>query len=132
MLIFVLILVAIFVWLFCFNQEPAWQKNVSKTFASSQLIGGERFIRSYGDLLQRLSENADFRSFVYLLRMELNGKEISDTKAANRRIADYFYTNKANERFPEVQEIVNGVVAYGKQASAHISIYYAMYLYEMN
>ena len=30
----------------------------------------------------------------------------------------------------EVQEIVKEVVAYGKQASAHISIYYAMYLYE--
>ena len=47
-----------------------------------------------------------------------------------KRIADYFYLKKANERFQEVQEIVKGVVAYGKQASAHISIYYAMYLYE--
>ena len=31
---------------------------------------------------------------------------------------------------PEVEGIVRGVVTYGKQASAHISIYYAMFLYD--
>ena len=43
---------------------------------------------------------------------------------------DMFYTNKANEKYPEVKVIVEKVLAYGKQASAHISIYYAMFLFE--
>jgi hypothetical protein len=49
---------------------------------------------------------------------------------ANRQIADYFFKNQANERFSMVKVIVEAVLKYGKQASAHISIYYAMYLYE--
>ena len=106
------------------------QIEITKEFAASQLIGKSRFLQSYGDLLKSLAENKEFIKFVMALQKELAGREVTDTRAANRRIADYFYTNKANERFSEVQEIVKGVVAYGKQASAHISIYYAMFLHQ--
>lgn len=106
------------------------QIEITKEFAASQLIGKSRFLQSYGDLLISLAENKEFIKFVMALQKELAGREVTDTRAANRRIADYFYINKANERFSEVQEIVKGVVAYGKQASAHISIYYAMFLYQ--
>ena len=130
MLIILLVIAAVVVFVLLFTNETKPQIKVTKEFAASQLIGGDRFLKAYGDRLKSLSANSEFRTFVALLRMELNGKEVTDTTTANKRIADYFYQNKANERFPEVQEIVNGVVNYGKQASAHISIYYAMYLYE--
>ena len=102
---------------------------VTKGFAASQLIGGNRFLQCYDTQLKRLAGNQEFKRFVQVLQKELSGREVTDTKKANRRIADYFYIHKANEKFPEVQEIVAGVLAYGKQASAHISIYYAMFLY---
>ena len=105
------------------------QAVVTKAFAASQLIGKERFLQSYGEMLKRLATNHEFLKFVEALQKELSGREVTDTRNANRRIADYFYLNKANEKFPEVQQIVKEVVTYGKQASAHISIYYAMYLY---
>ena len=130
MLIILLVIAAVVVFVLLFTNETKPQIKVTKEFAASQLIGGDRFLKAYSDRLKSLSANSEFRTFVALLRMELNGKEVTDTTTANKRIADYFYQNKANERFPEVQEIVNGVVNYGKQASAHISIYYAMYLYE--
>ena len=103
---------------------------VTKEFAKSQLIGKERFIAQYGDFLKRLAENHEFMMFIKELHKKLAGMEITDTKTANKRIADYFYTDKANEKYPEVKAIVEKVLAYGKQASAHISIYYAMFLFE--
>ena len=109
---------------------PKLQLSVSKTFAVSQLIGKERFTQNYGYLLYALASNKEFMQFITKLRLELAGRELSDTKNANRIIADYFYTNNANERFPEVKQIVKAVITYGKQASAHISIYYAMFIYE--
>ena len=104
MLIVLLVIAAVVAFVLLFTNETKPQIQVTKEFAASQLIGGDRFLKAYDDQLKSLS--------------------------ANKRIADYFYLKKANERFQEVQEIVKGVVAYGKQASAHISIYYAMYLYE--
>jgi hypothetical protein len=112
------------------NQATICTHIITKEFAASQLIGGNRFLQSYEKQLKSLAVNQEFRNFLLSLRKELSGREVTDTRNANRRIADYFYINKANEKFPEVEEIVRGVVTYGKQASAHISIYYAMYLYE--
>lgn len=103
---------------------------VTKEFAISQLIGKERFVSQYHSFLSTLALNHGFMQFVKELRMNLAGIEITDTKTANKRIADYFYINKANEKYPEVKAIVEKVLAYGKQASAHISIYYAMFLFE--
>lgn len=103
---------------------------VTKEFAMSQLIGKERFITQYGELLKRLSENHEFITFVEQLHLKLAGMEFADTRMANKCIADYFYANKANEKYPEVKMIVENVLAYGKQASAYISIYYAMFLYK--
>lgn len=101
----------------------------TKTSIISELIGKERFLRQYDDQLKKLAANQEFMRFVMDLRRELAGREATDKKSANKHIADYFYENKANERFLEVNSIVACVVSYGKQASAHISIYYAMYLY---
>ncbi len=103
---------------------------ITKSFAISQLIGKERFLDQYGSQLKTLAENGDFMSFVAVLRQQLAGQETTNTREANKRIADYFYINKANERFSEVKAIVEAVLAYGKQASAHISIYYAMFLFK--
>ena len=103
---------------------------VTKEFAKSQLIGKERFITQYGGLLKQLAENCEFMTFVEQLHRKLAGMELADTRMANKCIADYFYTNKANEKYPEVKMIVENVLAYGKQASAHISIYYAMFLFK--
>ena len=103
---------------------------MTKEFAMSQLIGKERFITQYGELLKRLAENRGFMTFVEQLHLKLAGMEFADTRMANKCIADYFYANKANEKYPEVKVIVEHVLAYGKQASAHISIYYAMFLYK--
>ena len=105
-------------------------KQVTKAFVLSQLNGQDRFIESYDMQMKALSQNAEFQDFITSLRNELNGLEITDTTAANRRIANYFYYKKANMRFPEVQYIANHVRKYGTQASAHISIYYAMFIYE--
>ena len=79
-----------------------------------------------------LAGNRDFMAFVEKLRQQLAGEETTNTREANKRIADYFYTNKANERFSEVKAIVEAVLTYGKQASAHISIYYAMFICQKN
>jgi hypothetical protein len=105
---------------------------ITKSFAISQLIGKERFLDQYGSQLKTLAENGDFMSFVAVLRQQLAGQETINTREANKKIADYFYINKANERFSEVKTIVEEVLAYGKQASAHISIYYAMFIYQKN
>ena len=50
-------------------------------------------------------------------------------KDLNLTVAKQLAT-KISQKFPEVKAIVEAVLSYGKQASAHISIYYAMYLYE--
>ena len=84
----------------------------------------------YGVLVSSLRKNAEFMRFVNRLRIELAGEEFKNPKTANKRIADYFYYNNANERFTEVDYITRKVRTYGKQASSHISIYYAMYLEE--
>ena len=112
----------------CFRTNPVIK--VTKEFAATQLIGQDRFIKAYDVQLKALAENVEFADFVAKLRRQLNGRETTDTKVANQQISDYFYKNKANDRFPEVKIIVQSVKAYGKQASAHISIYYAMFLYE--
>ena len=109
--------------------KPKATIQISKAFAVSQLIGKERFLNQYSPMLKRLSENPEFMQFVRELRLQLGGRETTNTPITNRQIADYFYANKANERFPEVKAIVENVITYGKQASAHISIYYAMFLY---
>lgn len=131
-ILLVLIIVggAVVFW-FRFMEEINRQKGVTKEFAKTQLIGQDRFIEAYHPILKELALSRNFTTFVMQLREELNGLELTDTKEANRRIASYFYFNNANDRFPEVKEIVKGVTAYGKQASAHISIYYAMYIYDM-
>ena len=103
---------------------------ITRGFAASQLIGKERFLTQYRLPLRALSDNREFMQFIGDLRKQLAGLEIRNTPVANRQIADYFYKNHANDRFPEVREIVEAVLHYGKQASAHISIYYAMYLYQ--
>ena len=112
------------------DEPPIFERVVTKEFAASQLIGGDRFLKNYGKQMESLASNYDFKRFVRVLERELSGHEMTDTKNANRRIADYFYKNQANEKFPQVQSIVKNVVTYGKQASAHISIYYAMFLYD--
>ncbi|MBE6985133.1 MAG: hypothetical protein E7434_05940 [Ruminococcaceae bacterium] len=103
---------------------------VTKGFAASQLIGKERFLKQNYLQINALSQNHEFMQFIGELRSQLSGQELYNTRAANRKIADYFYVNKANDRFPEVKTIVDAVLCYGKQASAHISIYYAMFLCE--
>ena len=109
---------------------PSVHARITKTFSISQLIGKERFLDQYSTQLMALAGNRDFMAFVEKLRQQLAGEETTNTREANKRIADYFYINKANERFSEVKAIVEAVLTYGKQASAHISIYYAMFLYE--
>ena len=104
------------------------QSRMTKTFAASQLIGGQRFLQEYAAELNALVSNPAFASFIKTLHAQLNSKEIHDPKQANHEIADYFFANKADERFTEVQSIVKAVQQYGKQASAHISIYYSMFL----
>lgn len=111
-------------------EEPISKPKITKIFAVSQLIGKERFLNQYDTLLKSLAMDKEFTSFITSLRQELAGQEVTNTRAANMRIADYFHANKANERFPNVKTIVTAVLAYGKQSSAHISIYYAMYFYE--
>lgn len=111
-------------------ETTSTQFRPTKAFVISELIGKERFLKEYDDQLKRLAANQAFMSFIMELRKELAGREATDKKNANKRIADYFYKNKANERFSEVNAIVAYVASYGKQASAHISIYYAMYLYK--
>lgn len=111
-------------------ETTSTQFRPTKAFVISELIGKERFLKEYDDQLKKLASNQEFVRFVMGLRKELAGREATDKKNANKRIADYFYVNKANERFSEVNSIVTRVVSYGKQASAHISIYYAMYLYK--
>lgn len=112
------------------SEPPKCQYKVSKAFATSQLIGKERFLQQYNIQLKSLAKNCEFMCFVQELRRQLSGLEVSNTPSANRQIADYFYQEKANEQFHEVKAIVEAVVRYGKQASAHISIYYAMFIYE--
>ena len=111
-------------------KAPAVQPRITKSFAIFQLIGKERFLNQYDSLLKALAKNKEFMSFIATLRQDLAGAQHGNTKSTNMQVADYFYKNKANERFPEVKAIVDAVLTYGKQASAHISIYYAMYLYE--
>ena len=112
------------------SEPPKVQQRITKSVAISQLIGKERFLNQYDSLLKALAKNKEFMSFIATLRQDLAGAQHGNTKSTNMQVADYFYKNKANERFPEVKAIVDAVLLYGKQASAHISIYYAMYLYE--
>lgn len=112
------------------SEPPKVQLRITKSFAISQLIGKERFLSQYDSLLRALAKDKEFMSFIATLRQDLAGAQHGNIKSTNMQVADYFYKNKANERFPEVKAIVDAVLLYGKQASAHISIYYAMYLYE--
>lgn len=133
MLIVLLIIsvVVSLVFLTIYKPKPNEKETkVSKEFAFSQLIGQERFLNAYNVQLGCLAANPEFRAFVSQLRFELNGKEIVDTKTANKQIANCFYYNNANDRFSDVQRIAVQVKRYGTQASAHISIYYAMFLYD--
>ena len=112
------------------SEPPKVQQRITKSFAISQLIGKERFLNQYDSLLRALAKDKEFMSFIATLRQDLAGAQHGNIKSTNVQVADYFYKNGANERFPEVKAIVDAVLLYGKQASAHISIYYAMYLYE--
>jgi len=103
-------------------------EKMNDAFARSQLIGQDTFIDLYLDDLQSLHENARFMAFVAQLRKKLNGAELSNTRAANTEIMNAFYYANINDQYEEVADIVNRVKQYGKQASAHISIYYAMYV----
>lgn len=100
------------------------------SFAKTELIGGERFIEAYGVELDALHSNTTFMEEITQLRNKYNGCEITETKRVNKDIADYFYYNKLNEKYAQVNSITQKVKNYGKQASAHISIYYAMFLYD--
>ena len=100
------------------------------SFARTQLIGGNRFIESYKKDLHNLHMNPRFMDEMFALRKKFNGREITDTKNVNKEIADYFYKNNLNEKYPQVNSITQNVRNYGKQASAHISIYYAMFLFD--
>ncbi len=93
----------------------------------SQLIGGKSFINHYDPQLKALSQNQDFISQIKILRKQTQA--LSDSRTKAKAISDFFYHKDLN-RFLEVMEIVDAVRKYGKQASAHISIFYAMYLYE--
>ena len=99
-------------------------------FSATQLIGGERFLFSYDEQLKALHDNEEFMRFILLLRTKMQGNEIKNTSVVNKTIADEFFYQRINDKFPKVKEIVDSVKVYGKQASAHISIYYAMYLYD--
>lgn len=101
---------------------------ISYEFVVSQLIGKSRFLAQYKAQLKSLAADQTFWKFIEILRTELDGKELTDTPAANKYIANYFHSNKASTKFPEVSTIVNGVLNYGKPSSAYISIYYAMFL----
>lgn len=110
------------------SQESKPTKPNMATFAETQLIGGERFMNAYGSALRSLHQNPDFMLFIMDLRKKINGAEFTETKSANRKIANEFFYKKANDKFQEVYSISQAVRKYGKQASAHISIYYAMYI----
>lgn len=101
---------------------------VNTRFAYAQLIGGERFMEQYKKELTALHTSKPFMAYISSLRQTLNGSERTDTRTANMAIADSFYRTNANEKFPPVAKIVAAVKTYGKQASAHISIYYAIYI----
>ena len=111
-------------------ETPDTQPRITKNFIVSQLIGKERFLNQYDHLLKSLARNEEFVRFVTTLRKELSGREIRNPKNENRHISEYFYANKADEQFSAVKTIVDAVRSYGRQSSAYISIYYAMYLYE--
>ena len=98
------------------------------TFSRTQLIGGLRFLEVYQADLNALHNNMKFMLFIKLLHKQLDGLEFKDTVTANRKIANEFYSRKMNDLYPEVFRIAQGVKQYGKQASAHISIYYAMFV----
>lgn len=100
-------------------------------FATGQLIGRGNFIKLYREPLEALSVNADFMTFIDDLRQKLRGMETKNTREANKEIQSAFYFARIKARFHEVEEIVQQVTNYGKQASAYISIYYAMYVLEL-
>lgn len=113
------------------NQPVGYVPNENLVdFARHQLIGGIRFIESYETELKELHNNVAFMKEISVLRIKYSGSETTDTRNVNKDIADYFYYNKFNEKFPQVNSITQKVRNYGKQASAHISIYYAMFLYD--
>ena len=97
-------------------------------FAVGQLIGQDTFMELYNDELQALYDDPRFMTFISQLRKKLNGMELTNTKAANTDIMNSFFYSNINDQYNEVADIVERVKQYGKQASAHISIYYAMYV----
>ena len=112
------------------NNMIGFGGKMNTAFATSQLIGQDKFIKLYENELENLHADSEFMSFIMQLRKKLAGMEISNTKAANTEIMNAFYYAEINEKFPEVADIVYQVKQYGKQASAHISIYYAMYIFD--
>lgn len=110
------------------NNSNACGDKMNSAFAVGQLIGQDTFMELYYDELQSLYDDPMFMSFIDQLRKKLNGLEVTNTKVANTEIMNAFYYANINEKYREVAEIVERVKKYGKQASAHISIYYAMYI----
>ena len=149
--VFLIVLVAFILWCILFaydlsnNPEKYKRKQKEKSspfgfpefgfkkmsdFSKTQLIGGTRFLENYRSDLISLYENDSFMSFIRKLRKTVDGGELTGTKLTNRKIANTFYHQKMNDLFPEVNRIAQAVRKYGSQASAHISIYYAMFIFE--
>ena len=103
-------------------------EKMNGAFAVGQLIGQDTFMELYNDELRGLYDDVRFMTFISRLRKKLNGMELTNTKAANTEIMNAFFYSNINEQYNEVADIVERVKQYGKQASAHISIYYAMYV----
>ena len=80
------------------SEPPKAQQRITKSFVISQLIGKERFLNQYDSLLRALASNEDFIEFITALRQDIEGTGTGNTKTINRRVADYFYINKANEQ----------------------------------
>ena len=112
------------------KQEVTEEKERQAEHARTQLIGGKRFLENYGHLLEQLRRNENFMQFIRSVHSELNGEELTNTRTANRKIANRFYYGKINDEYAEVRQIAIAVRKYGTQASAHISIYYAMFILE--
>lgn len=109
------------------SEAPRYDKKMNKAFAVGQMIGQNTFMELYNDELQALYDDVQFMSFITQLRNKLNGMELTNTKAANTEIMNAFFYSNIYKQYNEVADIVDRVKQYGKQASAHISIYYAMY-----
>lgn len=110
------------------GNQIGYGEKMNSAFAMNQLIGQDTFMELYFPALESLHDDTSFMSFIESLRRKLDGAEIKNTRAANTEIMNAFFYGRINDQYAEVADIVEKVKKYGKQASAHISIYYAMYV----